>query len=237
MDQRRIEELADRLREHERRVADVVWRGTAAIGRAGRAVARSRQAREHAASLFFRARWRRPIEVEAHQGERPRDPMSRPQAAALLIGDEPRRRTMEARCLRVRWKDASPRSPHEWAAMALYTKFGPLSGPLRSGAGYCAFGVFTDREARAPIGLAVAAEQDWHGLALWRLTIDTIDLPGLYVVIDREFRPVGWPARRGNCTARDRELGFPCCRTPRTGLVIAHFGLTRESRDRRPFAR
>jgi hypothetical protein len=73
--------------------------------------------------------------------------------------------------------------------MAYYAKFGPDSGPLRSRAGYCGIGVLQSRESHTLIGVALAAGQDQNGLALWRLTIDTIDLPGLYVVVDREFRP------------------------------------------------
>jgi hypothetical protein len=44
-------------------------------------------------------------------------------------------------------------------------------------------------QAHTPIGTALVAGQDQNGLAPWRLTIDTIELPGLYLVIDREFRP------------------------------------------------
>jgi hypothetical protein len=75
--------------------------------------------------------------------------------------------------------------------MTYYTNVGPRSGPLLSRAGYCAIGVLPFRESPTLIGVALAVGQDEDGLALWRLTIDTIELPVLYVVIDREFRPVG----------------------------------------------
>jgi len=74
--------------------------------------------------------------------------------------------------------------------MAYYTNVGPLSGPLLSSAGYFAIGVLRAREARTPVGTALTAGKDHDGLALWRLTIETFDLPGLWVVVDREFRPV-----------------------------------------------
>jgi hypothetical protein len=75
--------------------------------------------------------------------------------------------------------------------MAYYTNVGPLTGPLLAGAGYFAIGVFPARDTQIPIGMALANGRDQNGLALWRLTIDTIELPGLFVAIDREFRPAG----------------------------------------------
>jgi hypothetical protein len=73
--------------------------------------------------------------------------------------------------------------------MAYYTNLGPLSGPLLGSAGYFAIGVLSARQAYTPIGTALVAGRDENGLALWRLTIDTTELPGLWVVVDREFRP------------------------------------------------
>jgi hypothetical protein len=73
--------------------------------------------------------------------------------------------------------------------MAYFANVGPIAGPFRSGAGYHAIGVLPAREVRTSIGLALAAGQDQHGRSLWRLSIDTSDLPGLYVIVDREFRP------------------------------------------------
>lgn len=74
--------------------------------------------------------------------------------------------------------------------MAYFANSGPFTGPLRSASGYYAIGVLQARETRTPIGVALAAGQDPNGQALWRLSIETIDLPGLYVVIDRQFRPI-----------------------------------------------
>ena len=41
-----------------------------------------------------------------------------------------------------------------------------------------------------PIGTAYEAGWDPAGLAVWRLTVDGDDLPGRWVIVDREFRPV-----------------------------------------------
>jgi hypothetical protein len=76
--------------------------------------------------------------------------------------------------------------------MMFFASFGPDSGPLLSGAGYYAIAVLPYRTARAPIGMALADGEDQNGLALWRLTIGEVDMPGLHVVIDRKFRPAGW---------------------------------------------
>jgi hypothetical protein len=70
-----------------------------------------------------------------------------------------------------------------------YANFGPASGPLLSRAGYHAVGVLPSRQARMPIGVALATGQDQEGRALWRLTIDTFELDGLFLVVDRRFHP------------------------------------------------
>jgi hypothetical protein len=85
--------------------------------------------------------------------------------------------------------------------MAYCTNVGPRSGPLRLAAGYCAVSVFLERVTRTPIGEALAVGEDEDGLALWRLTVGEIELPGLFVAIDREFRPVGGDGRPGTATA------------------------------------
>jgi hypothetical protein len=197
MDEPQTKELADRLREQREHLSAVECRSAAVISRARQAVTRSREARQHAASLFARTRatWRGPILVEAHLWKAPRAPMSRPANSALHLCGGSRLWTMKARSFRLPWQDASPTSRRERDAMAGYAKFGPLSGPLRSDAGYCGIGVYPDRRGRTPIGTALVAGQDEDGRALWRLTIDTIELPGSWVVVDREFRP----AREDRC--------------------------------------
>jgi hypothetical protein len=73
--------------------------------------------------------------------------------------------------------------------MAYYTNLGPLSGPLLASAGYFAIGVVSAPQTRTPIGTALVTGQDRDGRALWRLAIDNVELPGLWIVVDRQFRP------------------------------------------------
>lgn len=40
-----------------------------------------------------------------------------------------------------------------------------------------------------PIGMALGAGRTDDGLKLWKLIIDGAELPGRFVIIDREFRP------------------------------------------------
>jgi hypothetical protein len=40
-----------------------------------------------------------------------------------------------------------------------------------------------------PIGLALCAGVDAAGRALWALSVEGDDLPGRWVIIDREFHP------------------------------------------------
>jgi hypothetical protein len=87
--------------------------------------------------------------------------------------------------------------------MAYYANFGPVSGRLRSATGYYAIGVLPARGARTPIGVALAVGRDRDGRALWELTIDTVELPGFYLVIDRRFRP----AHRGGRGPREGGRG------------------------------
>jgi hypothetical protein len=75
--------------------------------------------------------------------------------------------------------------------MAYHTNVGPPSGPLLSRAGCVAIGVFQAPRVHTPIGEALLSGHDPGGRALWRLTFGHIELPGLFVVIDREFRPAG----------------------------------------------
>jgi hypothetical protein len=75
--------------------------------------------------------------------------------------------------------------------MPYYTNVGPLTRPLLYSAGHLAIRVLRCREGRTPIGEALVEGRDRDGLALWRLTVDALKLPGVYVVIDREFRPAG----------------------------------------------
>ena len=41
-----------------------------------------------------------------------------------------------------------------------------------------------------PIGMALGGDWTDDGVATWRLIVKGVELPGLWVVIDQEFRPV-----------------------------------------------
>jgi transcriptional regulator with XRE-family HTH domain len=71
-----------------------------------------------------------------------------------------------------------------------FAGLGPRYGPFGHDAGFYAIPILEAREDRAPVGEAVVVGDYMDGLALWQLTIDGTDLPGLCVVIDGEF----WPA-------------------------------------------
>jgi hypothetical protein len=45
-------------------------------------------------------------------------------------------------------------------------------------------------QAQTPIGAARATGQDEHGVQHWSLTVYDIIVPGLWVVVDRELRPM-----------------------------------------------
>jgi hypothetical protein len=132
--------------------------------------------------------------------------VSRPPTAAMPLGDGPsrgrRRRPVACDYTRGR-RRARIATRGGGDAMAYYANFGPASGPLRSAAGFYAIGVLPTRGARTPIGTALADGQDRDGRALWKLTIDTIELPGLYLVVDRQFRP----AHRGDRGPREGGRG------------------------------
>ncbi len=73
--------------------------------------------------------------------------------------------------------------------MAYYTNVGPVSGTLGQSHGYVAIGVLPAREIRSTIGMALAVGSGEGGQSLWRLIIRDAELPGLWIVVDREFRP------------------------------------------------
>lgn len=53
-----------------------------------------------------------------------------------------------------------------------------------------AVGVLPAPDDHMPIGMALGAGIDGDGVKLWALTVHGAALPGLWVVVDREFRPV-----------------------------------------------
>ena len=73
--------------------------------------------------------------------------------------------------------------------MRYFTNVGPDRGPVLSGAVPGAIGVLEDLDKPMLVGMALRAGRDDAGRALWTLSIDGEDLPGRWVVIDREFHP------------------------------------------------
>ena len=74
--------------------------------------------------------------------------------------------------------------------MRYFTNVGPERGPVVYGTVPGAIGVLEALDKPMPIGMALAVGVDAAGRAVWALTIDGDDLPGRWVVVDREFQPV-----------------------------------------------
>jgi hypothetical protein len=72
--------------------------------------------------------------------------------------------------------------------MTNYTNIGPKSGPIMWWAGYYAI-VVLEARGGGQVGEALCIEQAPTGEVLWRLTVRGAAVPGLFVVVDREFRP------------------------------------------------
>ena len=74
--------------------------------------------------------------------------------------------------------------------MAYFANVGPSRGPyLDRDARGRAIGVLESRDNHMPIGMAISEGPDGAGVTRWRLTVHGDELPGLWVVIDCEFRP------------------------------------------------
>ena len=73
--------------------------------------------------------------------------------------------------------------------MRYFTNVGPQAGPVRYGTVPGAIGVLEDLDKPMPIDLALRVGRDAAGRAVWTLSVEDADVPGRWVVIDREFRP------------------------------------------------
>jgi hypothetical protein len=65
-----------------------------------------------------------------------------------------------------------------------------VSGPVRYGQLPGSIGVLEALDKPMPIGMAFASGRTEGGLPVWRLTVDGDDVPGRWVIVDREFRLV-----------------------------------------------
>ena len=63
-------------------------------------------------------------------------------------------------------------------------------GRIRYGRHPFTIGVLVSPDNFMPIGQADCVMWDDHGLAVWMLRIDGLAIPGRWVIVDREFRPV-----------------------------------------------
>ena len=64
------------------------------------------------------------------------------------------------------------------------------AGPVRYGQIPGSIGVLEDPYKPMPIGMACCTGWNPAGLAVWKLTVEGDDVPGRWVIVDREFRPV-----------------------------------------------
>ncbi len=76
-----------------------------------------------------------------------------------------------------------------------YTNAGPRSGFWRDEHGSITIGIYSDPACSKipPLGIAFDAgsiADEGGAIHVWRLTVNKADLPGRWVLLDREFLPV-----------------------------------------------
>jgi hypothetical protein len=71
-----------------------------------------------------------------------------------------------------------------------FTSFGPQSGALSDSAALGAIAVLETPDGTTPIGVAMCVGPNVRGRAVWMLNVHGKDVPGRWVVVDREFVPV-----------------------------------------------
>ena len=64
------------------------------------------------------------------------------------------------------------------------------TGPIRYSQVPGSIGVLDAPDKPMPIGMANCAGWDPAGLAVWHLTVEGNDVPGRWIIVDREFRLV-----------------------------------------------
>jgi hypothetical protein len=63
------------------------------------------------------------------------------------------------------------------------------AGPIRYGQFPFSIGVLEARDKPMPIGMAPEVNRTEDGLALWKPTVHGVEVPGRWVIVDREFKP------------------------------------------------
>ncbi len=74
---------------------------------------------------------------------------------------------------------------------SISTYFAHIStaGPIRYGQVPGSIGVLEALDKLMPIGEAHCLTHDENRLAVWTLRISKVEIPGWWVIVDREFRP------------------------------------------------
>jgi hypothetical protein len=91
--------------------------------------------------------------------------------------------------------------------MSYFANFGPRSGPIKGRHRLVAIGVLQAPDDLTWIGVALAIGRADDEVEVWQVTVRGVELPGLWVVVDREFHPApesgDAPRRSGGDTWRD----------------------------------
>jgi hypothetical protein len=69
-----------------------------------------------------------------------------------------------------------------------FANCGPVRGPALYGQLPGAIGVLEALDNHMPIGMALGQGPDDFGVAMWRLSVHGAEVPGLWIILDREFR-------------------------------------------------
>jgi hypothetical protein len=73
--------------------------------------------------------------------------------------------------------------------MSDFANIGPRPGPILGRHRLAAIGVLEAPDDRMPVGMALAIGRADDEVEVWELTVRGAELPGRWVVVDREFRP------------------------------------------------
>jgi hypothetical protein len=74
--------------------------------------------------------------------------------------------------------------------MSYFANIGPRFGPIMGRQRLVAIAVLQAPDDLTPIGVALAIGRADDEVEVWELTVRGVELPGLWVVVDREFRPM-----------------------------------------------
>ncbi len=73
--------------------------------------------------------------------------------------------------------------------MSTYFAYISAAGPIRYGQVPGSIGVLEALDRFMPIGEASRRTHNENGLAVWTLRIGKQEIPGRWIIVDREFRP------------------------------------------------